>query len=355
MLESEPAPSAVAPTGLPHAARGVSGSGLLEGGTRSTSKTSGAGAHGGSQHNGGVAAGGIEGPKGPLAPGPPGIGNRTIGCRGRERSARSACNLSAPGCLKRVSIGRTRPVHLAATHVPGTPVPAARPATRRTSSRLGAGTLTVLAALAGLAMIVATNQVLPATSPHQAELRTWLAARAAGITALILLAFQVAIGLVLSHPTNKSTWKLSKRLFPWHEHAWVFTLAFVAVHVVALAADRFANVGWLGAFVPGLSEYRTVPVALGSLALYALLVTGLTARVTKLLPSGWWLKLHRLSLAVLILGWSHGVLAGTDSADLRPLYQVTFAMVAAAAAYRYWVSRAARPTFASSLPGESSR
>lgn len=127
----------------------------------------------------------------------------------------------------------------------------ARPAIKRSSARLGAGTLTALAAVTGLAMLLATNQILPATSAHQAELRTWLAARAAGITALVLLAFQVAVGLVLSHPTNKSTWKLSKRLFPWHEHAWVFTLAFVAVHVVALAADRFANVGWLGAVVPG--------------------------------------------------------------------------------------------------------
>ena len=90
-------------------------------------------------------------------------------------------------------------------------------------------------------------------------------------------------------------------------------------------------------------------MALGSLALYALLVTGLTARVTRLLPSGWWLKLHRLSLVVLILAWSHGLLAGSDSSELQPLFVVTFGMVALAAAYRYWVSRAARPTFATSL------
>jgi predicted ferric reductase len=196
---------------------------------------------------------------------------------------------------------------------------------------------------------VATDQILPATSAHQAELRVWLGARAAGMTALVLLAFQVAIGLVLSHPTNKSTWKLSKLLFPWHEHAWVFTLVFVALHVVALAADRFANVGWVGAFVPGMSEFRTVPIALGTLALYALVVTGLTARMTRLLPTGWWLKLHRLSLGVLLLAWTHGMLSGTDSTALRPVYFLTFSAVAGAAAYRYWVSRTPRPTFAVSL------
>jgi predicted ferric reductase len=231
--------------------------------------------------------------------------------------------------------------------------PAAPP--RRVSVRLGVGTLAALAAVAGIAVVVATGQILPATSDHQAQLRGWLAARAAGVMALVLVSLEVALGLVLSHPTNKSTWKLSKRLFPWHEHVFVFTLAFIAVHVVSLAVDRFAGVGWLGAFVPGLSTYRTVPVALGTLGLYALLITGITARVTNLLPAGWWLKLHRLSLVVLILGWSHGMLAGTDSDDLRPLYLVTFGVVAAAAAYRYWVARAARPTFSTSLQGDIDR
>ena len=44
-------------------------------------------------------------------------------------------------------------------------------------------------------------------------MRIWLAARAAGFLVLVLLTMQVVFGLVLSHPTNKTTWKLS-RLFP---------------------------------------------------------------------------------------------------------------------------------------------
>ncbi len=217
-------------------------------------------------------------------------------------------------------------------------------------ARLGAGTLVAIAALAGILIVVATDQVLPASSDHQAQLRGWLAARAAGFMSLILLAFQVVVGLILSHPTNKSTWKLSKQLFPWHEHAWVFTIAFGAVHVVAIIVDRFANVGLLGTFVPGLSEFRTWPVALGTLSMYALLITGLTARVTRLLPTGWWLKLHRLSLVVLALAWAHGILSGTDTQAAGVIYGGTFAAVLAAATYRYWVVRTGRPTFASSLP-----
>lgn len=221
------------------------------------------------------------------------------------------------------------------------------------SSRLGGATLAVVGAIAGLAIIFTTDQVLPASSAHQAQLRIWLGSRAAGFTALILLTVQVVLGLILSHPTNKSTWRLSKRLFPWHEHIWVFVLAFLTGHVVSIAVDRFANVGWLGALVPGMSEYRSIPVALGTLSLYALLVTGLTARVTRLLPSGWWLKLHRLSLGVLALAWAHGALAGTDTVAAASVYGATFASVLMAATYRYWVVRTKRPSFASSLERKS--
>lgn len=215
--------------------------------------------------------------------------------------------------------------------------------------RLAGGPLLAVGAAAGLVIVVATDQILPATSAHQAEMRIWLASRAAGFTALGLLTVQIALGLVLSHPTNKSSWRLSKRLFPWHENAWIFVLAFLAAHVASLVADPYAGVGFAGALVPGLSEYRSAPVALGTLGLWALLATGLTARYTRLLPAGAWLSLHRLSLVVFILAWMHGLLAGTDSTALLLFYFVTASVVIAAGAFRYWVSRAARPTFATSL------
>lgn len=234
---------------------------------------------------------------------------------------------------------------------PGRTGSPARPAPERTrSTRLPMPTLIAIGAVAALAIVFATDQVLPATSDHQAQLRVWLGSRAAGLVALLLLSFEVVVGLILSHPTNKSTWRLSKLLFPWHEHAWVFTLAFVLVHGVTMAVDRYANVGWLGAIVPGMSEFRTVPVALGTIGLYAMLITGLTARFTRLLPAGWWLKLHRLSLGVLALAWTHGILAGTDTFDAAIVYAGSFGAVAFAAAYRYWIVRSGRPTFATALP-----
>jgi sulfoxide reductase heme-binding subunit YedZ len=211
----------------------------------------------------------------------------------------------------------------------------------------GRGSAAVFAVL-GLIVLVATDQILPPTTDRQAELRFWLAGRATGLVAFGLLTVQVLVGLVMSHPHNKATWKVSKRIFPWHEHLWVFVMAFLAIHILSLVADPKSGVDIVGAVVPGMSEYRNGAVALGTVGLYALLLTALTARYTKLLPPGAWLRLHRVALVVFGLAWAHGVLAGTDSAVLRLPYVIAGVLVTLAGAYRYWVVRRPRTIAAGS-------
>jgi predicted ferric reductase len=217
--------------------------------------------------------------------------------------------------------------------------------------RLSARAWVVLGATLGILIVLSTDQVLPATSAYQAQMRVWLAGRATGITAYVLLTALVCVGLVLSHPTNQSTWRLSRRLFPWHENLFVFVVAFLVAHVASIVLDPWAGVGIAGSFVPGLSAYRSAPVALGTLGLYAALISGVTGRWTRLLPPGLWLRIHRFALVAWVLAWMHGLLAGTDSAALLPVYLATGIGVLGAGAYRYWVAKKARPTFATSLPG----
>ena len=216
--------------------------------------------------------------------------------------------------------------------------------------RLSTRAWVVLGAALGILVVFVTGQVVPATTDYQAHMRIWLAGRATGITAYLLLTVLVSLGLILSHPTNQSTWKLSKRLFPWHENLFVFVVAFLAAHIVSIILDPYAGVGIQGSFVPGLSSYRSTPVALGTLGLYAALISGVTGRWSSLLPKGLWLKLHRFALVAWVAAWLHGLLAGTDSTTLVPMYVATGIVVMVAGAYRYWVSKKARPTFATSLP-----
>ena len=58
--------------------------------------------------------------------------------------------------------------------------------------RVGAATLVAIGAIAALVALGVTDQVLPAADPRTAELRPWVAARALGVTAYLLLAAEVA-------------------------------------------------------------------------------------------------------------------------------------------------------------------
>ena len=189
-----------------------------------------------------------------------GLGGETFSARSASRKHRPSppgdpCQL--PSAFRPTgAIGLETGAPVAEPTVPGRATTArpARVARSAAVARLSGRAFVVLAALAGLVAIYATDQVVPATSAHQAEMRVWLAARAAGFLTLGLLTLQVVLGLVLSHPTNKTTWKLSKLLFPWHENAWIFVTAFLVLHVVTIVADPYAGVGIGGALVPGLSR-----------------------------------------------------------------------------------------------------
>jgi predicted ferric reductase len=205
--------------------------------------------------------------------------------------------------------------------------------------RVGAATLLALGAIAALVAIGVTDQVIPATDARATELRPWIAARALGVTAYLLLTLQVGLGLVLSHPRNTAEWRKTRQVFPWHEMITVFVWAFLILHIVLMAIDPWAKVGWLGAFVPGLSQYRTPAVAVGTVALYAMVFTAFTAKWTKLLPAGWWLKVHRFAAVIFLLTWAHSVLAGTDGGALTPLYLATGLPIVAGVAHRWWTAK----------------
>jgi len=205
--------------------------------------------------------------------------------------------------------------------------------------RVNALTLVALGAVVALVALGITDQVIPAADPRTADVRPWIAARALGVTAYLLLALEVGLGLLLSHPRNTAEWRKTKQVFPWHEMVTVFLGAFLALHIVLMAIDPYAKVGWVGALVPGFSEFRPPAIAVGSVALYALIFTAITAKWTRLLPSGWWLKIHRFAAVAFLLTWVHAVLAGTDGGALTPLYLATGLLILAGVAHRWWTAK----------------
>lgn len=170
----------------------------------------------------------------------------------------------------------------------------------------------------------------------------WLTARAAGLTSYLLLTLVTIAGLVLSHPArHRLRWPNAAQRLRVHAALTVFTLVFVVLHIVVLALDPWAKVGWLGAVLPFGSQYRPLPVTLGLLSLWAGIITGATAALAGRFTGRIWRPLHRFSASVWVLAWLHGVFAGSDTAAWMWMYAITGFLVVATAGWRYSaVSRA---------------
>jgi predicted ferric reductase len=179
-------------------------------------------------------------------------------------------------------------------------------------------------------------RAVPHTAFYERNL-PWIIARGTGLAALVLLAVLVAFGILTSHPINRTVWRQTKQLIVWHRYLSTFVISLVAVHAAAIILDQYAHVSVVGAILPGSAGYRASAVALGTLALYAMLLTALTASHAQRLPPKVWLYVHRGAILVFALAWTHGLLAGSDSVQMHTFYLLLAGVVVATAATRYWL------------------
>jgi hypothetical protein len=198
--------------------------------------------------------------------------------------------------------------------------------------------LWILAGLVALAFGVGSMAIVwPMTRQTLAgQMPTWVLGRAAGVASYVLLLLLVITGLVLSHPWARHLRMPAPRTrLTIHATLSLFTMVFVALHLVVLALDPWAKVGWLGALLPMASEYRPVAVSLGVLALWAGIITGVTARFAGRFAAKHWWPIHKVAAGLLLLVWAHSVFAGSDVAALTTFYLATGLFVVALAVTRY--------------------
>lgn len=197
--------------------------------------------------------------------------------------------------------------------------------------------------VAAVAMVVGYIATEWAGARLNARMLPWIVGRGLGVAGYLALTALTAVGLWLRHPWRLRWQRPSPLTQMWvHASLAAVTALLVAGHVVALCLDRFAGVGWNGAFLPGQSTYRPLAVGLGSLGLYLGVLVGVSVPLAGRLLGRSWLPLHRLASAAFALVWLHGLLAGSDTARLRMVYGATGALVCALALSR----RLARPPLA---------
>ena len=202
----------------------------------------------------------------------------------------------------------------------------------------GLAMLLILAALGARAGLVS----IPLERPDGAA--SWLASRAAGITAYVAITLEIVFGLLLSSGAG-DRWIARARTVEIHRFLSVASLALVVAHALVLLADRFIRFDLLDVLVPFLAPYRPLAVGLGAMAAYAAIVVHASFALRKHIGQRAWRALHYLAFAVFALATAHGLLAGTDAGEpwMRALYAASSALVLALGAYRAVDARRAMP------------
>lgn len=149
----------------------------------------------------------------------------------------------------------------------------------------------------------------------------WLASRASGLVALILVTVSVAIGLAMAGKVMRRP-GLSRKLLAVHEQTALAGLVAIAVHGITLLGDPWLNPGVAGVAVPFTMSFRPLFTGFGILGGYLAALLGLSYYVRRRVGPKLWRKAHRATVVVYLLGLVHAIGAGTD---------------AGAAWFRWWV------------------
>jgi sulfoxide reductase heme-binding subunit YedZ len=146
------------------------------------------------------------------------------------------------------------------------------------------------------------------------EFGWWLASRASGVVALVLIALSVAIGLGMAAKAFRRP-GLPRTMIALHEHAALAALVAIAVHGITLLGDSWLNPGPVGISVPFVMDYEPLFTGLGIVGGYLAAILGLTFYVRRRVGTRRWRNLHRLTPLVYVLGVTHTLGAGTDAGE----------------------------------------
>ena len=153
------------------------------------------------------------------------------------------------------------------------------------------------------------------TRTDQLEFGWWLASRASGILALVLMSVSVTIGLLLATGLARLRPGLPKKLMGVHEHAALCSLVAIAVHGITLLGDGWMRPGLTGISVPFTLDYEPLFTGIGIISGYVAAGLGLSFYARRRIGTKLWRKLHKLT----VLAWAgsmvHALGAGSDAAS----------------------------------------
>jgi len=98
----------------------------------------------------------------------------------------------------------------------------------------------------------------------------------------------------------------------FHRRLALLAVVFLGIHVGTTVLDTYVNIGVVAVFVPGASHYKTLWVALGTVALDLVLAVVITSLLRQRLSHDTWRAIHWISYLAWPIALIHTIFIGTD-------------------------------------------
>jgi sulfoxide reductase heme-binding subunit YedZ len=164
----------------------------------------------------------------------------------------------------------------------------------------------------------------------------WYLGRGTGVVSLVLLTVVVALGI--ASRSGRPAFGLPRfAVAAVHRNASLLAVSLLAVHVVTLLFDPYAQLRIVDLVLPFDGAYRPFWLGLGTLALDLLLALVVTSLLRQRVGVKAWRAIHWLAYAAWPVAFLHGLGTGTDAgtAWLRVTAACCAAAVLTAVGWRF--------------------
>ncbi|MGZ3582392.1 MAG: ferric reductase-like transmembrane domain-containing protein [Ktedonobacterales bacterium] len=142
----------------------------------------------------------------------------------------------------------------------------------------------------------------------------WYLTRALATAAYLTLAVAVMLGMLRSI-ARQNRERLSWVIDELHQVFSTLALVLVLGHLVTLLLDPFLPFSLSNLLLPLAEPYKPLPVRLGVLALYGMMLLLLSSWIRRWIPYRIWRSLHYVSFLMFVLVTAHGFFAGSDAGE----------------------------------------
>lgn len=139
----------------------------------------------------------------------------------------------------------------------------------------------------------------------------WLATRATGEVALVLLTLVTVLGIATTKGWAHERWPESVITLV-HRNVSLLSVVFLVVHIGTTILDGYVPISWIDVLVPGQTTYKPLWIGLGTLAIDLLIAVIVTSLLRHRIAQRWWKAIHWTAYLLWASAIVHAIGAGTD-------------------------------------------